>query len=88
LAVPHDRQKTHDTARRFLAEGRLTIRQASHTNGVVAHVRGDSGLTYRAQWSPDLGWLRNCVTRTDQCTHLIALRLITDTKPQTPAKQQ
>jgi hypothetical protein len=55
-------KKTHDTARRFLAEGRLTIRQASHTNGVVTHVRGDSGLTYRAQWSPDLGLFRNGVT--------------------------
>ena len=81
-------EDTHDTARRYLAESRLTIWQASHTNGDVAHVRGDSGLTYRAQWSPDLGCLRNCVTRTDRCTHLIALRLITDTKPQTPAKQQ
>ena len=62
-------KKIHDTARRCLAEGRLTIRQAGRTNGVVAHVRGDSGLTHRAQRSPDLGWLCNCVTRTDQCAH-------------------
>jgi len=71
-------KETHDTARRVLAEGRLTIQQASHTNGVVAHVRGDSSLTYRAQWSPDLDWLCNCVTR-PQCARLIARRLITDT---------
>jgi hypothetical protein len=65
-------KKTHDTARRFLAESRLTIRQASHTNGVVAHVRGDSGR------------ICNCIARSDQCAHLIALKLITDEHEEEP----
>ncbi len=70
------RESALDKACRYLVEGRLTIRQADRTRGVLAHVRGDSGLIYRAEWSPDLGWMCNCPDRTDQCAHLIALRLV------------
>jgi uncharacterized Zn finger protein len=70
------RESAHDKGRRYLIEGRLTVRQVSH-NGAVAFVRGDSGLVYRAEWSPDLGWACNCLARTDQCAHLVALRLVT-----------
>jgi hypothetical protein len=70
-------ETAHDKARRYLGDGRLTIRAFSRA-GVVAFVVGeDSGLTYRAEWSPDLGWRCNCVSREQLCAHVIALRLIT-----------
>lgn len=71
------RESAHDKGRRYLTEGRLTIRAYSRAEGVIAVVRGDSGLIYRAEWSPDLGWLCNCPARTDQCAHPVALRLVT-----------
>ncbi len=71
------RESAHDKGRRYLVEGRLTIRAYSRTAGVVALVRGDSGLVYRAEWSPDLGWSCNCLARSDACAHLVALRLVT-----------
>ncbi len=76
------RESAHDKGRRYLVEGRLTIRAYSRAAGVVAFVRGDSGLVYRAEWSPDLGWLCNCLGRTDQCAHLVALRLVTVVHPE------
>lgn len=70
------RESAHDKGRRYLVEGRLTVRQASRA-GVVAFVRGDSGLVYRAEWSRDLGgWACNCPARSDACAHLTALRLV------------
>ncbi len=78
------RESARDKGRRYLVEGRLTIRQADRTRGVLAHVRGDNGLVYRAEWSPDLGWLCNCPARTDQCAHLVALRLVTVVNERTP----
>ena len=71
------RESAHDKGRRYLTEGRLTIRSANRAGGVVAIVRGDSGLVYRAEWVPDVGWTCNCPARTDQCAHLVALRLVT-----------
>jgi hypothetical protein len=59
--MPHE--SAQDKAKRHLGEGRLTIRQFSRSSGVVAFVRGDSGLTNRAEWSPGLGWLCNCPDR-------------------------
>jgi hypothetical protein len=76
------RENAAGKGRRYLIEGRLTIRSFSRTEGVVAIVRGDSGLVYRAEWHPDLGWLCNCLARTDQCAHLVALRLITVANPE------
>lgn len=70
------RESTHDKGRRYLTEGRLTVRQVSRA-GVIAFVRGDSGLVYHAEWSPDLDWSCNCPARTDRCAHLVALRLVT-----------
>jgi hypothetical protein len=75
-------ETAHDKARRYLADGRLTIRQFSRA-GVVAFVRGeDSGLVHRAEWSPDTGWNCDCVSREVFCAHVIALRLITVTHQQ------
>jgi uncharacterized Zn finger protein len=70
-------ESAHDKARRYLGDGRLTIRQFNRSSGVVAFVRGHSGLTYRVEWSPDLGWTCNCPDREQLCAHLIALRLVT-----------
>ncbi len=70
------RENAAAKGRRYLTEGRLSVQQADRTRGVLAHVRGDSGLTYRCEWSPDLSWLCNCPARTDQCAHLVALRLV------------
>lgn len=69
------RESAHDKGRRYLVEGRLTVRQVTRA-GVVAFCRGDSALVYRVEWSPDLGWLCNCLACTDQCAHLVALRLV------------
>ena len=76
------RESAHDKARRYLAEGRLTVRQLDRSSGVIAMVRGDSGLVYRAEWAPDLGWSCNCPARSDQCAHLVALRLVTVAHPE------
>ncbi len=78
------REGAHEKGRRYLVEGRLTIRAYSRAAGVVAFVRGDSGLVYRAEWSPDLGWMCNCPALTDQCAHIVALRLVTVVDPEVP----
>ena len=81
----HCPESVHDEARRYLGEGRLTIRQFSRSSGVVAFVEGDSGLVYRAEWSPDLGWACNCPSRERLCSHVVALRLITVANPENPS---
>lgn len=78
------RESAHNKGRRYLLEGRLTIRQYDRS-GVIAFIRGDSGLVYRAEWSRDLGWLCNCLARSDQCAHLVALRLVTVVNPEVSA---
>ncbi len=50
-----NRENANDKARRYLAQDRLTIRNYSRTNGVVADVRGDSGLVYRAEFTSEVG---------------------------------
>ncbi|GAB3349959.1 hypothetical protein [Modestobacter lapidis] len=76
------RESAHNKGRRYLAEGRLTIRTATRELGVIAIVRGDSGELYRAAWSSAFGWTCNCPARTDQCAHLVALRLVTVANPE------
>lgn len=62
-------------ARRYLAEGRLIVRQVSGDH-VAAVCRGD-GAMYRLGHDPDLGWHCTCPARRDACAHLHALRLVT-----------
>ncbi|MGY1845529.1 hypothetical protein [Modestobacter sp. SYSU DS0875] len=71
------RENAAAKGRRYLTEGRLTVRSANRAGGVVAIVRGDNGLLYRAEWVRDCGWTCNCPARSDQCAHLVALRLVT-----------
>jgi hypothetical protein len=73
---PRDAETADDKAHRYLGDCRLPIRQFSRA-GVVAFVVGDSGLTYRPEWSPDIGWTCNCPSREQLCAHVIALRLVT-----------
>jgi hypothetical protein len=62
-------------AARYLTEARLVI---TFVNGdhVAAVCRGDGEL-YRLGHHLPRGWWCECAARTDQCAHLIALRLVT-----------
>lgn len=75
------RESAHDKGRRYLVEGRLTVRAATG-DAVVAFTRGDSGELYHTCWTRPGGWSCNCPARTDRCAHLVALRLITVVNPE------
>lgn len=68
------RESAATKARRYLAEGRVTLIDVSTTR-VRALVRGD-GQIYAAGYVYG-NWSCDCPTPTTQCSHLIALRLIT-----------
>ncbi len=61
-------------ARRYLAEGRVTITDV-RSDKVVAVVRGD-GAHYDAGYAHGQ-WTCDCPAVTDRCSHLYALRLVT-----------
>ena len=63
-------------ARRYLTTGRVLVTQVDR-HGVIAHVVGDAGLTYRCEHSPDLGWTCTCPASSAWCPHLLAVRLVT-----------
>lgn len=60
-------------ARRYLAEGRLTI-TAVGPNMVAGTCRGD-GQVYQLGWAGR--WYCNCPALTPHCAHLLAARLVT-----------
>lgn len=67
------REDAASKGRRYVAEGRLTIDSVTAA-GVHAVARGDGALH-------DLGhngrsWYCSCPAKTDQCSHLVALRLV------------
>jgi uncharacterized Zn finger protein len=62
-------------AARYLTEGRLTIEYVVGDT-VRASCRG-SGELYRLGHEPGRGWWCSCPVRTDQCSHLAALRSVT-----------
>ena len=68
------RQSAASKARTYLAEGRVIVTHARPRVSVRARVRGD-GAVYRCGWEAGT-WHCDCPYRTDQCAHLIALRLI------------
>lgn len=76
------RENAAAKARRYLTEGRITITHLRPRTVVRAIARGD-GAFYRCGWDGGTWWC-HCPVRTDQCAHLIALRLITtpDLQPQ------
>ncbi len=71
------RENAAAKGRRLLAEGRLTVDLVDGRK-VIASCRGDSGDVYRLGFDPRAGsWRCTCAVRTDACSHLHALRLVT-----------
>jgi uncharacterized Zn finger protein len=70
-AVP-SRESVETKARRYLAEGRLTVLGVD-AEGVRATCRG-RGAVYRLGWNGN-DWYCTCPAR-QRCCHLIALQLV------------
>ena len=70
------RESADVKARRYLTEGRITVIRVSGDD-VRAVARGD-GQLYRCGHVPGKGggWFCCCPARSDQCCHLVALRMI------------
>lgn len=60
-------------ARRYLTEGRVIVSRVS-SSLVVASCRGD-GAIHRVTYTAGM-WRCTCPVRTDQCAHLLAVRLV------------
>ncbi|HEY9562659.1 MAG TPA: hypothetical protein VIR30_02715 [Nocardioides sp.] len=76
------RENAAAKGRRYLTEGRVVITHAS-AGRVDASIRGDGTIhlaTYRHGT-----WSCTCEVRTDRCSHLVALRLVT--APELPRTQ-
>jgi hypothetical protein len=69
------RESIESKGRRYLLEGRLVVTRVDGDH-VSACCRGD-GEVYQCGHEPDRGWWCSCPARTDQCSHLAALRLVT-----------
>lgn len=69
------RESVEDKARRLLATGRLTVTSVVGDH-VAAVCQGDTGC-YDLGHQPGRGWWCSCAVRTDRCSHLAALWLIT-----------
>jgi uncharacterized Zn finger protein len=68
------RENAATKARRYLCEGRLVL-ESVHPGEATATCRGD-GLLYRLGWRRATGWWCTCPARSDQCSHLLAMRLV------------
>jgi len=69
--VPRENARTK--ADRLLLEGRIVIVEAGRY-GVAARIRGEGRIhTARYQFG---AWSCTCEARSDQCSHLIALRRV------------
>jgi uncharacterized Zn finger protein len=62
-------------AARYLTEARLTVLRVDGDQ-VTATCRG-SGELYQLGHDRGRGWWCSCPSRTDQCSHLVALRAVT-----------
>ncbi|MFP5256075.1 MAG: hypothetical protein ACLGI8_09525 [Acidimicrobiia bacterium] len=67
------RETARTKADRLLIEGRVVILEAGRY-GVVARVRGE-GVIHTTRYGFG-AWTCTCPARTDQCSHLIALRRV------------
>lgn len=72
--APKTREGAPLKARRYLTDGRVSILRAAPGH-VRALVRGD-GAFYECGYR-DGRWFCACRARTDQCSHLLAVRLCT-----------
>lgn len=68
-------------ARRYLTEGRLRVLRVE-SDRLEASCRGD-GQVWHQGWHGGR-WICDCPTTTDQCCHLIALRLVVIAPDPTP----
>jgi uncharacterized Zn finger protein len=68
------RESAEVKGRRYLTEGRLTLRHVG-VDGVAAVVRGD-GAWHRAGYMGG-HWYCTCPALSANCSHLVALRLVT-----------
>ncbi len=68
------RENAAAKARRYLTEGRVVLTRVTPSS-VKAIVRGD-GATYTSIYRAGQ-WSCSCPARTDQCSHLRAVRLVT-----------
>ena len=69
------RETVDAKAARYLAEGRIVVTRVLGDE-VTAVCRGDTG-SYDLGHTPGRGWWCSCAVRTDKCSHLAALWLIT-----------
>lgn len=69
------RESAADKGRRYLCEGGLTVLEVAG-DAVRASCRGDGEL-YEVGHDLRQGWFCSCAARSDQCAHLVALRLVT-----------
>lgn len=69
------RENAETKGRRYATEGRLLVLEVD-TDTIRAHCRGD-GAIYQLGWNHADRWWCSCPARTDRCSHLIALRLVT-----------
>lgn len=69
------REDARSKGMRYLREGRLTVVQV-HSDTIVATCRGD-GIVHDLGHDHRRRWWCTCEARTDQCSHLAALRLVT-----------
>lgn len=70
-------------AARIVAEGRLTVRYRVGAD-VYALCDGDHGSYHLGRTKTSPGGYCECPTRSRRCSHLIALALVTDPKPDKP----
>jgi hypothetical protein len=62
-------------ARRYLSEARVRVRYCDEESGVIeADVRGDSRIY--ATGRDVEGWFCDCAARTENCSHVLALGLV------------
>ncbi len=72
-------ERAAEKARRYLAEGRLVVRELDEDAGVVqADVRGDGAVWTLGHDST--GWHCSCPAR-GRCAHLLALGLVVAVEP-------
>lgn len=75
MSAVQTRETVTSKAARYLTEGRLVVTRVLGDH-VSAVCQGESGA-YELGFSPGRGWWCTCPVRTDQCSHLAALWLVT-----------
>jgi hypothetical protein len=73
------RETIEAKARRYLTEGRLVVTRVLGDE-VTAVCMGKTGA-YDLGHTPGRGWWCSCPVRTDRCSHLAALWLVTIRRP-------